>query len=208
MATESNVVYGNIFYENNLGGSSQGYDDGISNVWYDAINSQGNAWSDYSGTGSYSIEGIASSVDIHPTAYPPYLIIEDVGHLPPSPTNIDVVLILATVNSSTGIDSVTLHYRINGGSWSFTFMTISTGIIYEASIGPFTVGSLIEYYESAIESSDYHRETIEDNNSLYYSFIVEIAVIPEFVMNSPLLFALGIIVTGLVVIFMRKRKKI
>jgi hypothetical protein len=47
----------------NLGGNA--LDDGSSNLWDIGAN-QGNFWSDYSGTGAYSIPGSAGSVDNYP----------------------------------------------------------------------------------------------------------------------------------------------
>ncbi|MHA1400803.1 MAG: right-handed parallel beta-helix repeat-containing protein [Candidatus Heimdallarchaeaceae archaeon] len=61
-----NVVFGNNFTSNNLDGSSQGFDDGEENVWYNIYTDTGNYWSDWSGTGSYSIAGIAGSEDLYP----------------------------------------------------------------------------------------------------------------------------------------------
>ena len=44
----------------------QALDAGSNNVWYDAENKRGNAWSDYSGTGEYTIDGSAHAVDKYP----------------------------------------------------------------------------------------------------------------------------------------------
>jgi hypothetical protein len=41
-------------------------DDGLTNYW-DQGSGNGNAWSDYSGTGAYVIQGTAGSVDNFPT---------------------------------------------------------------------------------------------------------------------------------------------
>jgi parallel beta-helix repeat protein len=46
--------------------SSQGYDEGSNNRWYDSRSYYGNAWSDYFGIGSYKIDGPANSVDLYP----------------------------------------------------------------------------------------------------------------------------------------------
>ncbi|MFX1607281.1 MAG: NosD domain-containing protein [Promethearchaeota archaeon] len=45
-------------------------DSGTSNLWDDGV-SQGNYWSDYLGTGWYSISGPAGSIDHHPKLYDP-----------------------------------------------------------------------------------------------------------------------------------------
>jgi len=46
--------------------SSQGYDEGSNNRWYDSLSYYGNAWSDYFGIGTYEIDGPANSVDLYP----------------------------------------------------------------------------------------------------------------------------------------------
>lgn len=47
--------------------SSQAYDEGAQNVWYDVINNEGNSWSNYFGIGTYKIDGPANSVDPYPS---------------------------------------------------------------------------------------------------------------------------------------------
>jgi parallel beta-helix repeat protein len=57
---------------------SQGYDEGSDNIWYDMNSKTGNIWSDYSGFGSYAIDGPANSFDLYPISYQPsqvYIII-------------------------------------------------------------------------------------------------------------------------------------
>lgn len=57
-----NRVYYNLVGCNGLNGE----DHGSSNTWDDGL-SQGNSWSDYSGTGWYGIEGTAGSYDRYPS---------------------------------------------------------------------------------------------------------------------------------------------
>lgn len=45
---------------------SQGFDEGVNNIWYDVFGEYGNIWSDYTGRGSYAIDGPAESEDIYP----------------------------------------------------------------------------------------------------------------------------------------------
>jgi hypothetical protein len=59
-------VYSNHFGMN----MAHARDNGASNSWDDGV-SVGNAWEDYSGIGTYSIPGIAGSVDHYPTLYEP-----------------------------------------------------------------------------------------------------------------------------------------
>jgi len=67
----NNSVYLNYFGFNYVLGISQGYDDGIGNIWYDDIALEGNYFSDWSGIGSYAIDGAANSVDLYPLDYIP-----------------------------------------------------------------------------------------------------------------------------------------
>ena len=46
--------------------TSQGYDEGNYNTWYDEEGEYGNIWSDYTGGSSYSIDGRANAEDIYP----------------------------------------------------------------------------------------------------------------------------------------------
>ncbi len=69
-SSDNNIVHHNTFEDNNLGGTSQAKDDGANNFWYDAETSEGNYWSDWSGTGNYSIDGSADLVDLYPLDEP------------------------------------------------------------------------------------------------------------------------------------------
>ncbi|MFX1369100.1 MAG: right-handed parallel beta-helix repeat-containing protein, partial [Promethearchaeota archaeon] len=60
--SSANLLHRNLVGWNGLGNA---LDDGVSNLWDDGINT-GNAWSDYSGTGTYSVPGSASSIDHYP----------------------------------------------------------------------------------------------------------------------------------------------
>lgn len=46
--------------------TSQGFDEGSNNTWYDAVKEEGNWWSDYSGSGPYAIDGPANNNDLYP----------------------------------------------------------------------------------------------------------------------------------------------
>ncbi len=75
-----NVIHHNHFIENGMEETyridgeergeltSQAFDEGSNNTWYDAAAQEGNWWSDYSGTGSYSIDGPSNSTDRYPIA--------------------------------------------------------------------------------------------------------------------------------------------
>ena len=71
--SDNNTIHHNNFVDNNLGGTSQAFDEGTNNFWYDTEILEGNYWSDWSGIGSYSIDGPASSVDLFPLDEPTLL---------------------------------------------------------------------------------------------------------------------------------------
>ena len=59
-------IYSNFFIDNNFQGSSQAYDSGQENIWYNNTTQIGNYWSDWNGIGSYPIDGYSNSVDLYP----------------------------------------------------------------------------------------------------------------------------------------------
>jgi len=63
----NNTLSHNAFLYNNLGGSSQAYDDTGTNFWYNIGLGEGNYWSGWnSGLGAYSIDGPGSAADSFP----------------------------------------------------------------------------------------------------------------------------------------------
>ncbi len=64
--SDNNIFHHNTFVDNNLGGTSQAHDTGSNNIWHDSETLEGNYWSDWSGTGSYSIDGSAEAIDLYP----------------------------------------------------------------------------------------------------------------------------------------------
>jgi parallel beta-helix repeat protein len=69
--SDNNIIHHNAFIDNG-GVSSQAKDDGANNVWYDTISLEGNFWSNWV-SGSYSIDGTASSVDPYPLGSMPVI---------------------------------------------------------------------------------------------------------------------------------------
>ncbi len=63
--TDNNKIYNNTFINNNQGGTSQAYDEGTGNTWYDTASNLGNYWNEWV-SGSYSIDGSSSSEDPYP----------------------------------------------------------------------------------------------------------------------------------------------
>jgi len=69
-----NFIHHNTFIDNNLrasSSSSQGADNCGDNFWYDAEAEEGNYWSDWSGSGNYTIAGTAGAVDMYPSGGAP-----------------------------------------------------------------------------------------------------------------------------------------
>ncbi|MBA7578428.1 hypothetical protein ES708_20290 [subsurface metagenome] len=175
--SDNNLIHHNTFVDNNLGGTSQAFDDCTNNFWYDTETLEGNYWSDWSGTGSYTINGYAGSIDLYPLDEPAvYLgppVITDIIHSPSTPTELDTISINATVTSPYGVQSVTFHYRVNCGIWIEVSMTLISGDLYSVIIGSFAVSDTIEYYISAIDDSINHHEATEDNGGLFYSVAID-----------------------------------
>lgn len=63
--TEYISVHHNYFISNNLGGTSQAYDHGSNNLFYDLETNEGNWWNDWL-EGYYVIDGNTFSVDFYP----------------------------------------------------------------------------------------------------------------------------------------------
>ncbi len=64
LGSDNNNVHHNAFIDNN-GGGVQASDNGANNIWFDTISLEGNFWNDWI-SGSYDIDGSASSVDPYP----------------------------------------------------------------------------------------------------------------------------------------------
>jgi parallel beta-helix repeat protein len=65
----NSTIYHNTFRNNNVGGTSQAYDSGTNNIWYNVATSEGNWWNDWTG-GTYSIDGESGSEDLYPLGTP------------------------------------------------------------------------------------------------------------------------------------------
>ncbi|MBY9001341.1 MAG: right-handed parallel beta-helix repeat-containing protein, partial [Candidatus Heimdallarchaeota archaeon] len=70
-----NWIHHNAFISNNLGGTSQAFDDSLFNMWDDPWNMEGNYWDDWV-SGNYTIDGIGQANDSYPLGdVPPGVII-------------------------------------------------------------------------------------------------------------------------------------
>jgi len=64
---DNNTIHHNNFIQNNLVYSpSQAYDSGDNNLWYDNSTNEGNYWSNWLGSGNYSIDGFSNAADLYP----------------------------------------------------------------------------------------------------------------------------------------------
>ncbi|MHA2396636.1 MAG: hypothetical protein ACXAC0_08020, partial [Candidatus Thorarchaeota archaeon] len=68
-----------------------------------------------------------------------------------------------------GIENVTCHYRVNGGTWTSLTMVNAIGDRYEKSIGSFLVDDFIEYYVLAFDNSTQYNNA----TSSVQSFLIE-----------------------------------
>ncbi|MHA1668826.1 MAG: NosD domain-containing protein [Candidatus Heimdallarchaeaceae archaeon] len=206
--TSNNLIYLNVFDHNHPFGFSQCYDIGDSNQWFEPKLLLGNFWSNWAGSGHYIIEGSSQSFDAYPSEYPSvYPIISSIYYNPTHPTDLETITISAIVYDLSGIFSVTLFYRVNASSWITTSMYLVADYTYETTIGPFSEESFIEYYVSAIDNSVNHSETIDDNSSYYYSFIVNSSLaIPEFQPFSLLFLSCNILLSSFVIIRYNRKK--
>lgn len=64
--SQENVIHHNFFIDNNLGGTSQAYDNYPNNTWYDEITEEGNYWSGWDKKKPYRIDGDVKSKDLYP----------------------------------------------------------------------------------------------------------------------------------------------
>jgi hypothetical protein len=98
--------------------------------------------------------------------------IQDVEHSPMNPTDTTAVTIFATINDTSGLQSVYLCFRTNGGIWANITMSVYSGDIYSVSLGILDYDDFIEYYIIAIDNSPNANSMIDDNSASYYSFTV------------------------------------
>ena len=64
------TIYHNNFFFNNPDGDSQCYNEDPDSIWYNIVISEGNYWSDLGTNSTYTISGIAGSVDLYPLSNP------------------------------------------------------------------------------------------------------------------------------------------
>ncbi|MBN1330272.1 MAG: hypothetical protein JXA54_12430 [Candidatus Heimdallarchaeota archaeon] len=100
--------------------------------------------------------------------------ITEIGHYPIYPRNTDPVLFNCSAYDISGIQSVTLYYRVNEGSWIDVLMLkVGATTTYEYTSGLFEPNDNIEYYITAVDASSNHNSATDNNGGSYYLFLVE-----------------------------------
>ncbi|MHA1911565.1 MAG: LVIVD repeat-containing protein [Candidatus Kariarchaeaceae archaeon] len=98
--------------------------------------------------------------------------INNISHSPSSPTSAVGVTFTANVTDLSGIQSVVVSYRIDGGSWENRTLLFDTGTFYDRYVGIYEALSFVEYLITATDNSDNHNVAIDDNGGSYYTFTV------------------------------------
>lgn len=83
-------------------------------------------------------------------------------HTPASPNDGDPVTAYVTVVDADGLNNITCHYRVNGGTWQNVSMTPEGGDLYSAAIGDFSDTNTKEYYIRAFDSSIDMMESVSE----------------------------------------------
>jgi hypothetical protein len=95
----------------------------------------------------------------------------------------DAVSVRAQLVSTTGIASVTLFYRINGGTYTETAMSPNAGI-YVATIPAQNQTGKVEYYVEAINNADKSTSDPSSAPSNVFSFLLNTDVLPSLFVNE------------------------
>ncbi len=152
------TIYNNLFVDNG-GSSSQAYDSGENNTWYNETLERGNLWSDWSGSGSYSIDGSAGSEDLYPIVEDIPPVISNINYIPESPHEDDEITVTATVEDNVKVDTALLIYRTNSGSWQNLSMSSEDESTYSVTIGPLEAGTVVDFYIVATDTAENTAES-------------------------------------------------
>ena len=80
------------------------------------------------------------------------------------------ITIVVTVTDGFRLDSVVLSYREDGGDWMTITMYDLGDNTFEATIGPFANGTIIQYFITATDDSSNNNVAIDNNSGVFYSF--------------------------------------
>ncbi len=76
LSGSNSIIHHNSFYGNNEGETSQARDDGIDNLWYEDVTSEGNYWSSWNSSLPYELLGSANNTDPFPLSDPIFLLLK------------------------------------------------------------------------------------------------------------------------------------
>jgi hypothetical protein len=94
-------------------------------------------------------------------------VISGVSHIPVTVTVYDSVVISAqVVDDGSGVDTVLVYFRSDGGSWLTDSMSLVAGDTYEVVLPSFVWGNVVEYYINASDTAG--NIAIDDNSDGYY----------------------------------------
>jgi len=99
-------------------------------------------------------------------------VISSISHTPTTPNELDYVTISCDATDTSGILSVYVYFRVDGGSWSVMTMSHTSGDTYERNIGTFYYTEVIEYCIRANDNSPNQNTILDDNGGLNYSFTI------------------------------------
>jgi hypothetical protein len=113
--------------------------------------------------------------------------ITNVGHSP-DPVEADDVAVTVScdvTDAGSGVNTVTLWYRLDGGMWTSIAMVNTVGDTYSADIPAQSFGTFVEYYIVATDTSA--NSATDDNGGSYYNYTVSDPTPPEItnVSHSP-----------------------
>ena len=108
-------------------------------------------------------------------------VVESIEQVTESPMYYDAVDIhVNAFDLRPGIDSITINYTTNG--WT-TWNLLTTSGTYDVTIPAQIYGTLVEYYVIALDGVG--LETIDDNDGVYYSYVVSDDINPTVSIDSP-----------------------
>jgi hypothetical protein len=123
--------------------------------------------------------------------------VSSVVHSPSSPESDEIVDVAAIVIDSS-LDVVTLHYRVDEGSWTNLAMSSIADDSYNESIPGQSEDSVVEYYITAEDT--FGKTTTALNGSDYFSYVVVAAAVVPFPDMTLLIIGIIIVVVAIVVL--------
>ncbi len=186
------TIHNNFFLNNNPGGISEVLDEGYDNTWYDTNTLTGNYYSDYSGSGDYTIEGSAGSVD-------PYVIIDA--------TSPSIAVKSADLEYSAGSTSNTIYWQASEQYPRYYQLIVEHSLVRTAIWRSYDI-IIVNVDGKAIGVYNYTAVFFDiAGNSVASTIIVTvIAAIPEYQNLSILLVCLSLISFISVSSILKKRK--